>query len=167
MLLSWHDFPNQFWKDKSLFYSKFGKLTNFPNPNLASPLTGLSIIMLLGKSYSYSCMSLVCACIYPYLVQFCTNPIQLYIFWCRHRWTLELTGRRWSHPDVEHTSGLGRTSCIRGHLHILMQLNYRIELVEYVPLGFLSCFYFRHYFAAILASINLMQHCTISFIWWA
>ena len=53
--------------------------------DLASPLTFLiqiwqvhlldfPYIMLLRKSYSYSCMSLVCAFIYPYLVQVCNNP---------------------------------------------------------------------------------------------
>ena len=40
----------QIWKVQSLFIFKFGKLTNFPNPDLASPLTWLSIIMLLERS---------------------------------------------------------------------------------------------------------------------
>ena len=80
----------QIWKVHSLSQPKFGKLTNFPNPNSASPLTWLSVIMLLGNNYSYSCMSLVCICIYPYLVQLCTNPIQLYNFRCRRTWTLDL-----------------------------------------------------------------------------
>ena len=96
----------QIWKANNLSLSKYGKLTHFPNLHLASPVTWPSTIMLLGKRYSYSCMSLVCACIYPYLVQVCTNPIQLYNFRCRHRWTLKLqvdaeTIRTWSiHPDL-------------------------------------------------------------------
>ena len=48
---------------------QFWNLTNIPNPNSVSTLTCLSQIMLLGKRCSYSCMSLVCACIYQYLVQ--------------------------------------------------------------------------------------------------
>ena len=51
------------------FLTQFGKFTNFPNLNLASLLTWLPKIMSLGKSCSLSCMSLVCACIYPYLLK--------------------------------------------------------------------------------------------------
>ena len=76
MLLSWHDFPNPNSGSSWTFLSKFGKFTDFHNHNLESPLTWLPIIMLLGKSYSFSCMSLVCAWIYRYLVQVCNNPIQ-------------------------------------------------------------------------------------------
>ena len=80
----------QIWKANNLSLSKYGKLTHFPNLHLASPVTWPSTIMLLGKRYSYSCMSLACACIYPYLVQVCTNPIHLYYFRCRQRWVMEL-----------------------------------------------------------------------------
>ena len=41
-----------------------------------SLMTTHSIILLLGKIYSLSCMSLVCTSIYPYIIQVCTNPIQ-------------------------------------------------------------------------------------------
>ena len=72
------------------FLIQFGKFTNFPNLDLASLLTWPPKIMSLGKSYPFSCMSLVCACVYPYLVQVCTNPIHLYNFRCWHRWAIEL-----------------------------------------------------------------------------
>ena len=94
-------------------------------------------------------MSLVCSCIYQYLVQVCSNTIQLYIFRCRHRWMLELTGRRWSYPDEEHSSGFGRTSCFWGWLSIIFFHSYTFELVEYIPLAFLSnlfqTFYWCHF----------------------
>jgi len=64
---------------------KIGKHTNFPNNIFATPLIFHSIKMFLGKCYSYSCMSLLYSCIYPYFVQVITNPIQLYNFRCRHR----------------------------------------------------------------------------------
>ena len=80
----------QIWKNHKLYWSKFWKLTHFRNLNLASPLTLPLTIMLLGKSYSYSCIPLVCDCIYPYIVQVCTNPIQLYKLRCKHRLTLKL-----------------------------------------------------------------------------
>ena len=51
------------------FLIQIWKVTHFPNLNLESPLTWLSIIMLLEKSCSYSFMSLACDFIYPYLVQ--------------------------------------------------------------------------------------------------
>ena len=72
------------------FLTQFGKFTNFPNLNLTSLLTRLPKIMSLGKSCSFSCMSLACACIYLYLVQVCTNRIQLYYFRCRTRKVIEL-----------------------------------------------------------------------------
>ena len=90
---------------------KFGNLTHFPNPNLESSRTFL--IMLLIKSCFYLCMSLVCACIYPYLVQVSTNPTQFYNFRCRHKWTLEVIGWHCSYPYIELSSELGRPSCFR------------------------------------------------------
>ena len=57
---------------------------NFPNLILSSPLPWLPNIMFLGKRSSSSCMSLVCAFIYPYLVQVCTNSIQTSTFRSRH-----------------------------------------------------------------------------------
>ena len=82
------------------FLTQYGKFTNFPNLNLASLLTWLPKIMSLVKRCSFSCMSLVCSCIYPYLVQVCTNPIHLYYFRCRHRWAIEIQVHCCSYPDV-------------------------------------------------------------------
>ena len=96
---------------------------NFPNLNLASPLTWLPKIMSLGKIYSFSCMSLVCACIYPYLVQVCTNTIQFYNFRWRHKGTLELIGWRCGYLDVALSSRLGRPSSFRGCLPLLSSLD--------------------------------------------
>ena len=84
------------------FLTQFGNYTNFSKLNLASLLTWLPKIMSLVQSCSFSCMSLVCSCIYAYLVQVCTNPINLYYFMCRHRWSivagslLQLSGRQHS-----------------------------------------------------------------------
>ena len=101
------------------FLIKFWNFTNFPNLNLESLLTWLPKIMSLRKSCSFSCMPLVCACIYPYLIQVCTNQMQLYIFKCRHRCALKLTSRRRSYLVVEHSSGFDRPSCFRGRLPII------------------------------------------------
>ncbi|XP_027774145.1 uncharacterized protein LOC107025477 isoform X1 [Solanum pennellii] len=38
---------------------------------------------------------------------------------CRYKWTFELTNQSRIYPDVEHSSGLGRPSCIRGRLPII------------------------------------------------
>ena len=96
------------------FLIKFWNFTNFPNLDLSSLLTWLPKIMSLGKSYSFSYMSLVCACIYPYLVQVCTNPIHLYYFRCRHRWVIELKDHCCSYPDVSIHPEFGRSSRFQG-----------------------------------------------------
>ena len=112
----------------------------FPNLNLASPLTWLPKIMSLGKSYSFSCMSLVCACIYPYLVQVCTNSIQTSTFRWRHTWTVELQVRCCSYPNVSIHPEFGRPSCFQGCYCFTFLRSFRIELVDHVPLAFLSSF---------------------------
>ena len=144
MLLSWHNFSN----------------LKFP-----SPLNWLSINHTDRKELFLIMNVLVCAFIYPYLVQVCTNPIQLYTFRCRHRWTLQLTIRRCNYPDVEHSSELGRPSCFWGSLPIIFYLRYRFDLVEYVSLIFHFSFHFRLCIVFVLARIRLMQLWTASFIW--
>ena len=93
--VTYDDYNDACYSHVMTFLTQYGKFTNFPNLNLASLLTWLPKIMSLVKRCSFSCMSLVCACIYLYLVQVCTNPITLYNFSCRQRWTLEI------HVDAE------------------------------------------------------------------
>ena len=132
-------------------------LNGFPDKNLASPLTYLSIIMLLGKIYFYSCMSLVYACINPYLLQVCTNPTKLYNFNCRHRWTLELE------VDAE------TIWTWRIHLNLLgahtFQDAYPLYFSLVIGLSQWSMFHqlffplmFRYCIGAILASLHLIVH---------
>ena len=96
------------------FLTQFGKFTNFPNLYFESLQTWLQKIMSLGNSCSFSCMSFVCACIYPYLVQVCANPIHLYYFRCRHWWVIEIQVHYCSYSDISIHPEFGRSSCFRG-----------------------------------------------------
>ena len=122
------------------FLIQFGQFTNFSNLYYKSLLTWLPKIISLGKNYSFSCMSLVCAGIYPYVVQVCTNPINLYYFRCSHTWAIDLKDHCCVYPDVSIHQEFGRSSCFRGCYYFKFYLKSRVEIVEDVLLAFLSCF---------------------------
>ena len=146
MLLSWHDFLN---------------------PKFASPLTWLSIIHIDRKDL-FLIMHVLGVCLHiPILSTSVYQSNTTLHFRCRHRWTLELAGRRWSYPDVVHSSRFGRPSWFRGRLPIIFYLRYRFELVEYAPLAFLSHLISDIVLVPFFGSIHLMQYVTIYFIWWS
>ena len=75
MLLSWHDFPNPIWKVHWLSKFKFGRSTDFPNQNLASLLTWLSINYVVRKELLLL-MHVIGVCLHILILSIvCTNPI--------------------------------------------------------------------------------------------
>ena len=129
-----------------LSWSKYGKFTNFPNPNLANLLTWLFINHVVRKELFLLMHVLSVCCIYPYIVQVCTNPIQYLLLGAG-------TGVRWS---------------LKYDIAAIWTLSFHPDsVVEHVPLVFPYHFHFRLCIGAILAKIRLIQLWTISFIWWS
>ena len=97
-----------------------------------------------------------------------TNPIQLSTFRCRCMLTLELMRLCWSYQDVEHSSRLGRPSCFWGCLSFIFYLRRRHDLVESVPLAFLSYLFqtllVLFWYLYIYAIMNYFLHLNISLL---
>ena len=138
---------------------------DFPNPTLTIPLTWLSINPIVRIELFLVMHVLGVFLNIPILS---TNVYKYHTtiyFYVQVQLDIKFTGRRWSYPNGEHSSGFGRTPCFRGRLPFIFKLRYRCELVEYVPLVFYLPFNFRLCIVVVLARICLIQLWTASFIW--